>query len=81
MYALVGTPGTEPIGYLGIHGISDTPDRGRAMRDTFIGTNGCTGEEKPQATSGSNHVRSDYQCTGPPVTWVTFVSFPVLQPP
>jgi poly(3-hydroxybutyrate) depolymerase len=70
-----GNPGTAPVGYLGIHGIADNPDNGRSMRDRFISNNGCTGEENPQPGSGSlSHVRSDYQCSGPPVTWITFVS-------
>ncbi|MBE3041440.1 hypothetical protein IMZ48_02430, partial [Candidatus Bathyarchaeota archaeon] len=71
-----GTPGTEALGYLGIHGIDDNPDNGRSMRDVFIANNECTGEETPQVLPGSPHVRTDYQCTGPPVSWVTFVSFP-----
>jgi poly(3-hydroxybutyrate) depolymerase len=70
-----GNPGTAPVGYLGIHGIADNPDNGRSMRDRFANNNGCTGEEKPQPAPGSlSHVQSDYQCSGPPVAWVTFVS-------
>ncbi|RYP14761.1 hypothetical protein DL765_006176 [Monosporascus sp. GIB2] len=66
-------PGTAPVGYLGIHGIADNPDNGRSMRDRFINNNGCTGEENTQPAPGSlSHVRSDYQCSGPPVTWITF---------
>lgn len=70
----IGTPGTDAVGYVGIHGIDDNPDNGRGMRDTFISNNACTGDEAPQATPGSPHVRTDYLCSGPPVTWVTFVS-------
>lgn len=70
-----GNPGTAPIGYLGIHGIADNPDNGRGMRDRIMSNNGCTGQENPQPGAGSlSHVRSDYQCSGPPVTWITFVS-------
>lgn len=61
---------------MGIHGIDDNPDNGRGMRDVFIANNQCTGEENPEATPGSPHVETDYECSGPPVTWVTFVSLP-----
>ncbi|KAL2864493.1 alpha/beta hydrolase family esterase [Aspergillus lucknowensis] len=67
------SPGTSSIGYLGIHGISDDPDRGRTMRDLYITNNGCTGEEQPAPSAGSlTHVKTEYQCSGPPVTWITF---------
>lgn len=70
-----GSPGTAPIGYLGIHGIADGPDNGRGMRDMFIANNGCAGEENPEPGSGSlSHVKSEYTCDGPPVGWITFVS-------
>ncbi|KAH7324145.1 Alpha/Beta hydrolase protein [Stachybotrys elegans] len=66
-------PGTAPVGYLGIHGVSDNLDNGRGMRDMFLANNGCTGEENPQPAVGSlTHVRTDYQCNGPPATWITF---------
>lgn len=70
-----GSPGTSPRGYLGIHGISDNPDNGRGMRDTFIANNGCTGEENPPPSVGSlTHVKTEYTCDIDPVTWITFVS-------
>ena len=75
MLTATGSPGTSPIGYLGIHGIADGPDNGRGMRDMFIANNGCTGEENPEPGSGSlSHVKSEYICDGPPVSWITFVS-------
>lgn len=43
--------GTDPVPYLGIHGVVDSVlsiDMGRAIRDTFIANNGCTGEELPE---------------------------------
>jgi poly(3-hydroxybutyrate) depolymerase len=66
-------PGTAQVGYLGIHGIADNPDNGRGMRDRIMANNGCTGQENPPPAAGStSHVRTDYECSGPPVSWVTF---------
>lgn len=64
------------VGYLGIHGIADNPDNGRGMRDMFLSNNDCTTkEEAPEPSSGSlMHSRTDYECSGPPVSWATFVS-------
>lgn len=73
--SFAGSPGTASLGYLGIHGISDNPDNGRGMRDTFIANNDCTGEENPPPSEGSlTHVKTEYTCATNPVTWITFVS-------
>lgn len=47
------------------------------MRDRFMANNGCSGEENPPPAVGSfAHVRTDYECSGPPATWVAFVCLP-----
>jgi poly(3-hydroxybutyrate) depolymerase len=72
------TGGTEPIAYLGIHGISDGTlgiGGGRDMRDRFVMNNGCTPQSPPDARAGSGtHVCTMYQgCkAGYPVGWCSF---------
>ncbi|KAK2765959.1 hypothetical protein FQN54_007474 [Arachnomyces sp. PD_36] len=70
--------GTDPIAYLGIHGISDGTvpiTSGRELRDKFVANNGCDemSPEEPAAGSGE-HVTTEYTgCeAGYPVTWLAF---------
>jgi poly(3-hydroxybutyrate) depolymerase len=67
--------GTQPIAYLGIHGVSDTIARGRALRDTFVRNNGCTPQNPPEPAPGSlTHIITNYSgCrAGFPVEWAAF---------
>jgi poly(3-hydroxybutyrate) depolymerase len=70
--------GTEPIAYIGIHGISDGTlniSGGRSMRDKFVTNNGCTRQDPPEPRAGSlTHTCTTYQgCTsGHPVEWCAF---------
>jgi poly(3-hydroxybutyrate) depolymerase len=70
--------GTQPIAYMGIHGISDSVlniSMGRSLRDTFVRNNGCTSQNPPEPAPGSRtHVTTTYSgCrTGYPVVWAAF---------
>ena len=70
--------GTQPVAYLGIHGISDGTlniSGGRSMRDKFVTNNGCTRQDPPEPRAGSlTHTCTTYQgCTsGHPVEWCAF---------
>ena len=70
--------GTQPIAYLGIHGLSDGTlniSGGRSMRDRFVKNNGCTAQSPPEPSGGSGkHTCTTYQgCTaGFPVEWCAF---------
>jgi poly(3-hydroxybutyrate) depolymerase len=70
--------GTQPIAYLGIHGIGDTVlniSQGRALRDTFVRNNGCTPQNPPEPAQGSRtHIVTAYSgCqSGHPVVWAAF---------
>jgi poly(3-hydroxybutyrate) depolymerase len=70
--------GTQPIAYMGIHGISDTVlniSQGRALRDRFVSNNGCTAQNPPEPGQGSRtHIVTAYSgCrTGYPVVWAAF---------
>jgi poly(3-hydroxybutyrate) depolymerase len=69
--------GTQPIGYFGIHGISDPVlniGSGRALRDTFVRNNGCTPQNAPEPAPGSaRHITTIYSCrAGYPVRWAAF---------
>ncbi|WP_330309925.1 MULTISPECIES: ricin-type beta-trefoil lectin domain protein [unclassified Streptomyces] len=70
--------GTQPIAYMGLHGISDNVlpiSSGRAPRDTFVRNNGCTAQNPPEPSSGSRtHIVTAYSgCTsGHPVVWAAF---------
>src|SRR5689334_10609601 len=70
--------GTQPIAYLGIHGIGDTVlniSQGRSLRDTFVRTNGCTAQNPPEPSAGSrSHIVTAYTgCrSGYPVVWAAF---------
>jgi poly(3-hydroxybutyrate) depolymerase len=67
--------GTQPVAYLGIHGVSDNIQNGRAMRDRFVANNGCTPQNAPEPASGSlTHIITVYSgCrAGYPVEWAAF---------
>jgi poly(3-hydroxybutyrate) depolymerase len=70
--------GTQPIAYLGIHGVSDGTlniSGGRSMRDRFVKNNGCTSQSPAEPSGGSGkHTCTTYQgCTaGYPVEWCAF---------
>jgi poly(3-hydroxybutyrate) depolymerase len=67
--------GTQPIAYMGIHGVSDNIQNGRALRDRFVANNHCTPQNAPEPAAGSRtHVLTAYSgCTpGYPVVWAAF---------
>ncbi|SCG72615.1 ricin-type beta-trefoil lectin domain protein [Micromonospora humi] len=70
--------GTQPIAYLGIHGLRDGTlpiSTGRALRDQFVRNNGCTPQNPPEPAQGSlTHVVTYYSgCrAGYPVAWGAF---------
>jgi len=70
--------GTDPIAYLGIHGVSDGTLNiagGRTMRDKFVANNGCTKINPAEPAAGSKtHITTDYPgCkAGYPVKWIAF---------
>ncbi len=67
--------GTQPIAYMGIHGVSDNIQNGRALRDTFVRNNGCTAQNAPEPAPGSlTHIITNYSgCrAGYPVVWAAF---------
>jgi poly(3-hydroxybutyrate) depolymerase len=72
------TDGSQPVAYLGIHGMSDgtcSPAMGRGLRDKFVGNNGCTQQSPPEPSGGSQtHICTTYDgCTdGYPVRWCAF---------
>nr|WP_211116436.1 ricin-type beta-trefoil lectin domain protein [Glycomyces buryatensis] len=70
--------GTQPIAYLGIHGISDPVlniSQGRSLRDRFVANNGCTPQNPPEPAPGSRtHTVTSYSgCRAEyPVMWAAF---------
>ncbi|MBN6042234.1 cellulose binding domain-containing protein [Amycolatopsis sp. 195334CR] len=70
--------GTQPIAYMGIHGLGDTVlniSQGRALRDRFVKNNGCTPQNPPEPAQGSrSHIVTAYSgCqAGYPVVWAAF---------
>jgi poly(3-hydroxybutyrate) depolymerase len=70
--------GTQPIAYMGIHGISDNVlniSQGRSLRDTFVRNNGCTAQSPREPAAGSRtHITTTYSgCrSGYPVVWAAF---------
>jgi poly(3-hydroxybutyrate) depolymerase len=69
--------GTQPVAYLGIHGLGDNVlgiGGGRTMRDRFVMNNGCTSQSPPEPSGGSQmHTCTTYQgCTAAPVRWCAF---------
>jgi poly(3-hydroxybutyrate) depolymerase len=67
--------GTQPVAYMGIHGINDNIQSGRSLRDTFVRNNGCTPQNAPEPGQGSlTHIITVYSgCqAGYPVVWAPF---------
>ncbi|KAK1756551.1 family 1 putative carbohydrate esterase [Echria macrotheca] len=70
--------GSDPVAYLGIHGISDgtlSIAGGRTLRDRFVRNNGCQNTNAPEPSRGSGvHIKTNFSgCkTGYPVTWIPF---------
>ncbi|MEU4449496.1 hypothetical protein AB0K14_40595 [Actinosynnema sp. NPDC050801] len=70
--------GTQPVGYIGLHGLRDGVlpiSNGRALRDTFVRNNGCTPQNPPEPAVGSlTHTVTAYSgCrAGYPVVWAPF---------
>jgi poly(3-hydroxybutyrate) depolymerase len=67
--------GTGPVAYMGIHGVNDGIQNGRALRDRFVRNNGCTAQNAPEPAPGSRtHIITTYSgCrTGYPVVWAPF---------
>jgi poly(3-hydroxybutyrate) depolymerase len=70
--------GTQPVAYLGIHGIRDNVlsiAAGRTLRDRFVRNNGCTAQNPPEPAQGSlTHQVTTYPgcSTGHPVAWAAF---------
>ncbi|KFA77617.1 hypothetical protein S40288_09239 [Stachybotrys chartarum IBT 40288] len=76
--------GTTPVAYLGIHGVVDSVlpvDSGRQLRDRFLSLNGCAAQEAPEPAAGTgSHIKTEYQCTGPPVWWIAHSGDHVADP-
>jgi poly(3-hydroxybutyrate) depolymerase len=67
--------GTQPIAYMGIHGVSDSIQNGRALRDRFVANNHCTPQNPPEPAAGSRtHTLTTYSGCNPgyPVVWAPF---------
>ncbi|MER6414949.1 alpha/beta hydrolase family esterase [Streptomyces humidus] len=70
--------GSQPIAYLGIHGIRDNVlgiSGGRGLRDRFVRNNGCAAQNPPEPAQGSRtHRITTYSgCSaGHPVEWAAF---------
>ncbi|MET8144538.1 lectin [Sphaerisporangium sp. NPDC005288] len=70
--------GTEPIAYIGLHGLRDPVlniSNGRSLRDRFVRNNGCTAQNPPEPAQGSlTHIVTYYSgCrAGYPVAWAAF---------
>ncbi|MFM9611836.1 RICIN domain-containing protein [Streptomyces niveiscabiei] len=70
--------GSQPVAYLGIHGVSDNVlniSQGRSLRDRFVRNNGCAAQNPREPAPGSRtHVTTSYSgCrAGYPVQWAAF---------
>ncbi|MEV7096625.1 RICIN domain-containing protein [Amycolatopsis sp. NPDC051045] len=70
--------GTQPVAYIGMHGIGDNVlpiSSGRSLRDQFVRNNGCTPQNPPEPSGGSRtHIVTAYSgCrAGYPVVWAAF---------
>ncbi|MFJ1806785.1 MULTISPECIES: cellulose binding domain-containing protein [unclassified Streptomyces] len=70
--------GTQPIAYLGVHGLRDNVlgiSGGRALRDRFVRNNGCATQNPPEPAQGSltHRVTAYSGCSaGHPVVWAAF---------
>ncbi|MEW9533241.1 lectin [Microbispora sp. NPDC049125] len=70
--------GTEPVAYIGLHGLRDPVlpiATGRSLRDRFVRNNGCTPQNPQEPAQGSlTHTVTYYSgCrAGYPVVWAAF---------
>ncbi|MFN8077055.1 MAG: carbohydrate binding domain-containing protein [Kineosporiaceae bacterium] len=70
--------GTDPVAYMGVHGVFDSVvniSMGRSIRDTFVRANGCTAASPTEVSRGSGrHSEFEYSgCkAGYPVKWYSF---------
>jgi poly(3-hydroxybutyrate) depolymerase len=70
--------GTQPVAYLGAHGLTDNVlaiSNGRTLRDRFVRNNGCTAQNPPEPPQGSlSHRSTSYSgcAAGFPVRWIAF---------
>jgi poly(3-hydroxybutyrate) depolymerase len=70
--------GTQPVAYIGLHGLRDgvlNISAGRSLRDRFVRNNGCTPQNPPEPAQGSlTHIVTYYSgCqAGYPVAWAAF---------
>ncbi|WP_410575325.1 RICIN domain-containing protein [Amycolatopsis sp. cmx-4-61] len=70
--------GTQPVAYMGLHGLRDNVlpiASGRALRDQFVRNNGCTPQNPPEPANGSlTHIVTAYSGCKPgyPVVWAAF---------
>lgn len=70
--------GTQPVAYMGLHGIRDNVlpiSSGRTLRDTFVRNNGCSSQNPPEPAYGSlTHIITTYAGCRPgyPVVWAAF---------
>ncbi|WP_030257754.1 MULTISPECIES: ricin-type beta-trefoil lectin domain protein [Streptomyces] len=70
--------GTQPIAYMGLHGLRDNVlgiSGGRALRDQFVRNNGCSPQNPPEPAYGSlTHIVTAYSGCKPgyPVVWAAF---------
>jgi poly(3-hydroxybutyrate) depolymerase len=70
--------GTEPVAYIGLHGLRDPVlniSQGRSLRDRFVRNNGCTPQNPPEPAQGSlTHTVTTYSgCrAGYPVAWAAY---------
>lgn len=59
--------GTQPVAYMGIHGVSDNIGAGRALRDRFVRNNGCIPQNAPEpapAPGSLRHITTAYAGSG-----------------
>jgi poly(3-hydroxybutyrate) depolymerase len=68
--------GTDPIAYLGIHGVSDDVlpiSGGIDLANTFVKNNGCQAKEVAQVSPGSGtSVRTDFEGCSEPVSFIAW---------
>ncbi|MFD5536771.1 alpha/beta hydrolase family esterase [Streptomyces sp. NPDC127079] len=70
--------GTQPVAYLGVHGVRDSVlgiSGGRALRDRFVRNNGCAAQNPPEPAQGSltHRITAYTGCSaGHPVEWAAF---------
>nr|WP_229806085.1 lectin [Microbispora rosea] len=70
--------GTQPVAYMGVHGIGDPVlniSLGRGLRDTFVRNNSCAAQNPAEPRPGSlTHIVTTYSGCRPgyPVVWAAF---------